>query len=182
MKDIKSLLVPTDLTENSRRGLLYGCALAAKNQATLTVLHVANDLASWEYLADDALCAYAPRRTWPLDRVMSEAALELNRFLEPHMPVMKNLPRVNKRVVVGPIAAQIATAAQELQAGLVIMSPRRAHKLRHWMSGSVTDRVTRLCPCPVLSVTEPMESHNWRGRWATVLRSWTRQQPAAARA
>ena len=31
MKSIQKLLVPTDLSENSRRGLLYACSLAAEN-------------------------------------------------------------------------------------------------------------------------------------------------------
>ena len=33
MKSIQKLLVPTDLSENSRRGLLYACSLAAENKA-----------------------------------------------------------------------------------------------------------------------------------------------------
>jgi len=31
MKSIQRLLVPTDLSENSRRGLHYACSLAAEN-------------------------------------------------------------------------------------------------------------------------------------------------------
>ena len=43
MKRFEKILVPTDLSESSRRGLHYGCSLAADNQATLTVLHIANE-------------------------------------------------------------------------------------------------------------------------------------------
>lgn len=57
MKHIKSILIPTDLSENSRRGLIYGCSLAADNQATLTVVHVANEYRAWEYFSDD--CGFA---------------------------------------------------------------------------------------------------------------------------
>jgi len=174
MKDIKSILVPTDLTDNSRRGLLYSCALAAQNQATLTILHIANDLAAWEYLCDDSAFLYSPGKTWPADRIIAEAHLELNRFIEPHLMTLRRVPRVTKRIVLGRIAEEIADAAETEHADLVIMSRRRRRKLYHWVSGSITDRVTRLCPCPVLSVTEPLPSGRWRGGFAANFFRWPR--------
>jgi nucleotide-binding universal stress UspA family protein len=179
MKHIKSILIPTDLSQSSRRGLVYGFALAADNQATLTIMHVANEYRAWEYFSDDCGFACHPDKMWPADRVLREATLDLNRFIEPHLDMMKKLPRVTKRIIGGAVAEQIARTADEERADLVIMSPRRDHKLRHWLAGSVTDRVTRLCPCPVLSVTEPLPSHSWRGRWATRFFGAPRQRVAA---
>jgi hypothetical protein len=101
-------------------------------------------------------------KTWPADRIIAEAHLELNRFIEPHLITLQCVPRVTKRIVLGRIAEEIAEAAKTEQADLVIMSRRRRRKLYHWVSGSITDRVTRLCSCPVLSVTEPLPSGNWR--------------------
>jgi len=43
MKSIQKVLVTTDLSENSRRGLVYACSLAAENKGVLTILHVANE-------------------------------------------------------------------------------------------------------------------------------------------
>ena len=108
MKHIKSILVPTDLSENSRRGVVYGCALAADNQATLTLLHVANEFLAWEHFSDESAFAYRSDKAWPVDRVLAEATLDLNHFIEPHLYIMKNLPRVTKRIVVGVVAEQIA--------------------------------------------------------------------------
>jgi len=42
----------------------------------------------------------------------------------------------------------------------------RSRGLRHWFGGGITDRVTRLSPCPVLSITQPLPSHPWRGKLA----------------
>jgi len=42
MKSIQKLLVPTDLSENSRRGLVYACSLAAENKGVLTILDPVN--------------------------------------------------------------------------------------------------------------------------------------------
>jgi hypothetical protein len=64
------------------------------------------------------------------------------------MASLEKCPRASKRVVLGPIAQQIAAVAEEEKADLVIMSPRRDATLRHWFFGSVTDTVTRLSPAP----------------------------------
>ena len=92
MKQIKKLLVPTDLSENSRRGLLYACSLAAENKGALTILHVANEFAAWELYCDEFTFLEPARRAWPADRVLAEANLDLNRFLEPHLAAMQNIP------------------------------------------------------------------------------------------
>lgn len=64
MKRIQRLLVPTDLSDNSRRGLLYAYSLAAENQGVLTILHVANDLAAWEFYSDEFAFLAPTGRPW----------------------------------------------------------------------------------------------------------------------
>jgi hypothetical protein len=49
---------------------------------------------------------------------MAEASLELSNFLEPHSDMIKRLPAIYKRVVLGPIVDEIVIAAEELQADL----------------------------------------------------------------
>ena len=43
MKRLEKILVPTDLSEQSRMALRYACSLAADEKAALVVLHVANE-------------------------------------------------------------------------------------------------------------------------------------------
>jgi universal stress protein A len=178
MKRIQKLLVPTNLADDSRRGLLYACSLAAENKGVLTILHVANELAAWELYCDEFAFLEPLRRAWPTDRVLAEANLDLNRFLERHLAAMKNIPAVNKRLVLGPIAEQIVAAAEEEKADLVVMSPRRHRGLRRIFTAGITDRVTRMSPCPVLSVAPPLPSRPWRGALLPVPFRWTRQRPA----
>jgi hypothetical protein len=123
MKSIQKLLVPTDLSENSRRGLLYD-------------------------------------------------------FLERHLEAMKKLSCVTKRVVLGAIAEQIVTVAEEEKADLVVMSPQRHRGLRHIFGSGITDRVSRMSPCPVLSVTPPLPSRTWRGGLVPAVFGWPRQKTA----
>ena len=49
MKNLTKILVPTDLSERSRRALLYGCSLAAQDNASLLLLHVANEFNAWGF-------------------------------------------------------------------------------------------------------------------------------------
>ncbi len=178
MKRIETVLVPTDLSENSRHGLLYACSLAAENNGVLTVLHVANEFAAWELYSDEFTFLESGRRLWPMDRVLAEASLDLHRFLEPHLPALKKISTVTKRLVWGAIPNQIVAVAAEEKADLVVMSPRRHRGLGRVFSGNITDRVTRMSPCPVLSVTPPLPSRNWRGKLVPTLFGWPRQSAA----
>ncbi|MGE5217555.1 MAG: universal stress protein [Chloroflexota bacterium] len=178
MKRLRKILIPTDLSERSRRALNYGCWLAAEERSSLLILHVANELAAWELYSEDLVFLDRAAKPWPLDRVLAEASLDLNRFLEPSLAQVKDAVTAIKRVVLGPVAQQIVAVAEEEKADLVIMSPRRHRGLRHLFFGGITDRVTRLSPCPVLSVTPPLASAPWRGKSMPSIFSWARQRGA----
>lgn len=179
MRGIQNILVPTDLSENSRCGIRYACSLAADENAALLILHVANDLNAWEFYSDEFAFACRLDRAWPVDRVMQEAGLDMNRFLEQHVELMKRIPAVTKRIVLGPIPDRIAEVALDEKIDLVVMSRRRHRGLRHLLGGSITDRVTRMSPCPVLSVTPPLPSPPWRGKTLPAFFSWPRPKAAS---
>jgi len=165
MKRLNKILVPTDLSEHSRRALSYGCWLSAEHHAALLVVHVASECNAWEHYSDDPPLAAARGKSWPADRVLSEASLDLTRFLEPSMDDLKSAGSATKRVTLGAVATQIAAVAESEQVDLIVMSPRRHRGLRHLIFGSVTDTVTRISPCPVLAVAAPLPSRTWRGKF-----------------
>jgi nucleotide-binding universal stress UspA family protein len=179
MKRFEKILVPTDLSENSRRGFHYACSLAADNRAELTILHVANEFEAWELCSDELAFFEPSRRLWPSDRVLSEANLDLNRFIEPYLESMRNIPSVTKRVLLGPIPQRIAMVADDERIDLIVMSPRRIGGIRRLIRGSITEKVTRISPCPVLTVTPPLPSQNWRGRLIPNPFGWPRQTTAS---
>jgi universal stress protein A len=178
MKRFKKILVPTDLSEHSRRALNYGCWLAAEEKSSLVILHVANELAAWEFFSEDLVILDSSTKPWPLDRVLAEASLDLNRFLEPSLPNLKNSACATRKVMLGPVAQQIISVAEEENADLIVLSPRRQRGLRHLIFGGVTDRVTRLSPCPVLSITPPAPSAQRRGKFVPWFYPWTPQHSA----
>ena len=171
MKQLEKILIPTDLSEYSRRAVVSGCWLASEQRASVMILHVANELPAWEFYSDEFSFVQAERK-WPVDRVLAEASLDLSRFLEPSLAALKKCTKASKRVVLGPVAQQIAAVAEQEKADLVIMSPRRHAGLRHWFFGSITDQVTRLSPCPVLSIAEPLPSKPWRGNVMQEFFNW----------
>lgn len=171
---LTNILLPTDLSQRSKRALRYALSLATEYRATITVIHVANELDSWELYCDEFSFMIPVERAWPSDRVMAEASLELSNFLEPHSDMIKSLPAIYKRVVLGPIVDEIVVAAEDLQADLIVMSPRRLRGIKRILTSSITDRVMRVSPCPVLSVIDPLPSRPWQGKLTSRLFGWPR--------
>ena len=98
MMRLKNILLPTDLSQRSKRSLRYALSLATEYSATVTVVHVANELNSWELYCEEFSFMIPGERAWPIDRVVAEASLELSNFLEPYKDTIRRLPAVSKRV------------------------------------------------------------------------------------
>ena len=164
MRGIKKVLVPTDLSENSRRGVRYAFSLAAENEAELLVLHVAREFQAWELYPDEmGFIDRGPCR-WTADRVVQEATLDLHHFLERHLDDVRRVSAVRKRVVLGDVLEKITEVAQREQSDLIVMAPRPYGSLRRFLFGSTTDRVAREAPCPVLTVSVQRTSASPRGQ------------------
>lgn len=78
--------------------------------------------------------------------------MDLNSFLQKHTEELRRVPTGKKRVVLGGVVANIVAAAAAEETDLIVMSPRAHGAFRRFFLGSVTDKVTRRAPCPVLSV------------------------------
>ncbi|MGH7927301.1 MAG: universal stress protein [Candidatus Binatia bacterium] len=176
MKKLEKIVVPTDFSEQSRRGVEYAAWLAAENEGQLLIMHVANEFAAWE-LYDDA---FGYSETWPLDHVFAEAALELNRFVEPHTALLNKVPVLAKRLVLGPVPQQIISIAEKEKADLIVLSPRGQRGWTRLLSAGITEQVTRMSPCPVLSVTPPKPSKQWRGKLLPASFGWSRPSAETA--
>jgi universal stress protein A len=163
MKRLKKILAPTDFSKNSRVELRFALSLAAENDAEMIVLHVAQEFQAWE-IPDET--GFFSERTykWEVDRIVREAALDLNRFLEKYREELRRVPLARRRVVVGGVVDKIVEVAWEEGTDLIVMSPRAHGSLRRFFLGSVTDKVTRRAPCPVLSICSTQIARRPRGR------------------
>jgi nucleotide-binding universal stress UspA family protein len=178
MKHLNRILVPTDMSEHSRRALAYGSWLSGEDNATLTILHVTSDFHAWDFPSEDLPLPALGPKAWPADRVLAEASLDLSRFLESSMQDLTKAAVATKRVVIGPIAERIVAVAEEEKVDLIVMSPRQRRGLRHLLFGSITDTVTRNSPCPVLSIGPVRPSAPWRGELAPLFSPWSRRRAA----
>lgn len=148
MIDLKRILVPTDFSKYSQSALTYAAAFAEKFNAELYLLHVVQDLAL--YVPD--MIGVAPPATPSVDQ-LSNAALEaLQRVIQ-----SSHLDRftVHTAVREGTPFAEVIRFAKETDIDLIVMGTHGHTGLAHMLLGSVTEKVVRKSPCPVLTVRHP---------------------------
>jgi nucleotide-binding universal stress UspA family protein len=149
-------------------GLRCAFSLAAENGAALLVLHVASEFQAWE-TADEAGFSSAKVYTWEVDRIIREATLDLNGFLEKNRDELAWVRTVKKRVVLGEVVEKIVEVALQEEVDLIVMAKRRRSTLSRLISRSISEAISREAPCPVLSICPAQVIHGpWRGRQVPV--------------
>ena len=168
MKHVQKILAPLDLTKNSVVGLKFAVALAQENRADVMALYVANEYQAWQ-MTDETGFASDRIYRWEVDRVIRESMLDLNRFLASSLGDQAAKNTIRRKVVLGDAATKILDVACAEESDLIVLSPRRHGALGRFFFGSVTDKVTRLAPCPVLSVATGERPRTPRGKEVPVL-------------
>jgi nucleotide-binding universal stress UspA family protein/quercetin dioxygenase-like cupin family protein len=142
MPGIRTILHPTDFSENSLPAFDTACALARDYQATLIVLHVMIPSAS-------------PLLEGPLpDPLQAAEAQGLHVQLpwpQPSGPQVK----IEHRVAEGDAATEILRLAEAISGDLVVMGTHGKTGLGRLLTGSVAEEVLRKAACPVLVVKGP---------------------------
>jgi universal stress protein C len=139
---VKEILVPTDLTVESRKGIAYAVSLAKTLNAHLTLLHVYKEPHSLEYMRGPDVCAARARQ-----RQYIENALDLlgKRTKEEHANCSTEFRE-------GALCDEIANSVKELQADLLVISSRGNEWFRRVAYGCDADAIVQLSLCPVLVV------------------------------
>jgi nucleotide-binding universal stress UspA family protein len=154
MLNVKKILLPSDLSESSRTGLRFAFALAAEYRSELLVLHVARSFPVWE-IPDETGFLDPAIFSSERERALAKATQDLVRFLRFQRNELQSFT-LRYKVVFGPIAERIVEEACREEVDLILVSPKPRGSLMRYLSGSITDRVTREAPCPVLSVCPPL--------------------------
>jgi nucleotide-binding universal stress UspA family protein len=144
MSRIKRILVPTDFSAASEIAFNYAVDLAAREGATIHVLHVIGDLALTAAYADALAIELAGLR----ENLMADAQKRLD---EAAAKASANV-NITTQVLVGQAALLIADTAANRGVDLVVMGTHGRGGFAHLMLGSVAERVVRTAPCPVLTV------------------------------
>jgi nucleotide-binding universal stress UspA family protein len=148
MVTVSRILCPIDLSEFSRRALSHALALAGWYEAELTALHVRpRSVRPPGWGEEAALPVFeglleGPAHDAALRRLVGEVAGEA---------------RVTTAFRDGGVVAEIVRLAREWPADLVVMGTHGASGFERLMMGSVTEKVLRKAPCPVLTVPRGAE-------------------------
>lgn len=146
MKKFKHILATTDLSPESFSAVQYAAHLALAQGAKMTILHVpqTTTLLFTDFSPPVDLLA--------LDREIEAAAREkLEGWVQRHVK------RTPVRVVVrsGVTHEVVCRVAADVGASLIVMATHGRKGIGHAILGSVTERVLREAPCPVLVVRPP---------------------------
>ena len=158
MDKIKKILAPTDLSDLSREGVRYALNLAKAVGAEVTLYHVV----SYEELIDygqeirENTGSYYDFR--PRDSVLERYRLALTRFLRDHFSDLVPGIRIREKVEMGRADENIVEEAKNEGVDLIVLSTHGRTGLSHMLLGSVTEKVVRHAPCPVLSIHPRLET------------------------
>jgi nucleotide-binding universal stress UspA family protein len=144
MVEFKHILCPIDFSETSIRALTYAAVLATWYEAQLEVLHVVP-------AAEDGVGAQEPhgrggsRRPRPREDIIAAIQRSLHEA---------GASGLNLKVLAeeGRAHELIAHRAQAQPADLLVMGTHGRSGFNRLLLGSVTEKVLRTAPCPVLTV------------------------------
>jgi nucleotide-binding universal stress UspA family protein len=139
----KKILVPTDFGDLSEAALEYALDLAKTLHAEVVLLH-AYEIPMVGF-PDGTLVATAELTS----RVLEGAKEGMDKAIESH--ATQGVPMTGM-VKQGDAAGAIAEAASEVGAELVVMTTHARRGIARAILGSVTEKVVRTAPCPVLTL------------------------------
>jgi nucleotide-binding universal stress UspA family protein len=145
---LKNVLVATDFGEPAASALAYGRDLARQYDATLHVLHVADNVVA-RYAGD-----VAPLFTGDMQREIEQASqTQLDALLtDEDRAQLRARSRVESSL--SP-AETIVGYARANAIDLIVVGTHGRGAVKHLLLGSVAERVVRLAPCPVLTIHSP---------------------------
>lgn len=151
MDRIKKILAPTDLSELSQVGVRYALNLARTLSAEVTVYHVvdSNEIARYGEKIRRGLGDY---QFSPGAPILDQYQLALSRFLNEHFSDLLPRVKLREKVEMGLPEKNIVEEAKKEGVDLIIISTHGRTGLSHMLLGSVTEKVVRTAPCPVLSI------------------------------
>ena len=146
---MKKILVPSDFSDCARRAEETALVLARGLGAELILLHVSVE----NPLYNEGMRGLVePREVYDAQRAWAENALAA-RAAEIRATGVAARPVIRSGVAVDEILQQ----AREAGCDLIVIGTHGRGGLGRFLLGSVTDRIVRLAPCPVVTVRLPSD-------------------------
>jgi nucleotide-binding universal stress UspA family protein len=139
----KNILCATDFSDFSNHAVPYGVALAKEFKAKLFLCHVI-DLSSAAIYGEAVLA-------------LEEQQKRMTKYAEDEMTELMSKEAVDWEplIAVGNAAHEIARLAGEKKADITVAASHGRAGLKRLILGSVTERLMRTLPCPLLVVRSP---------------------------
>jgi nucleotide-binding universal stress UspA family protein len=137
---LKNILVPTDFGESSDRAEALAAHLAKTFEAKITLLHV------WSL----PIPGYAEALAWPIDSIEAAARQALEHA---HGRLKARHANTDSVLAAGAAWDRILETARERDIDLIVMGTHGRRGISRAFLGSVAEKVVRLSPVPVLTVT-----------------------------
>ncbi len=151
MANIKKVLAPADLSNHCKVGVQYALELAQAQDSEVVIFNV---LTVEETPYPQAEEAWIVQQTElpKLKKALEQRKLLLHDFVSHSFADLLANTRVRQEVVIGTPYKKIIEKAEHEGFDMIVMSTHGRTGLLHMLIGSVTERVVRRAPCPVLAV------------------------------
>jgi nucleotide-binding universal stress UspA family protein len=144
MLEIRKILVPIDFSSHARRALDEAIVFAKAFGAEVHLLHC------YQFLPE-ILELYGVEKPQSFERDVTEAAKK--RMEEWCQAAREQGVAVQSHLAANLPSKEVVDVAERIGAGMIAMGTKGLTGLKHVLLGSVAERVVRLAPCPVLTVT-----------------------------
>jgi nucleotide-binding universal stress UspA family protein len=144
MKQVQKILFPIDFAENYETLLPWVSTFVEKFGATLYVVFVAQDLASYStfHVPHGNIQSFQTEAMEGAKKRMATAMKEN----------LQQFPKLETMVLLGSPADKILEVAKKENIDLIIMGAHGRKGLERAIFGSVADKVVNGAPCPVLTI------------------------------
>jgi len=159
------ILVPTNLGEPSRSAIRYGVAFARQFNARIFLVHVLSkedydSAIEAERVIETLMPESVPERAASIDAnpetlARNAAREELSQLLRSEDAAATSAEYIIRAAESGNAGDAIVACAIELHVELIVMGKHRLGFVEQLLAGSVTEKVVRHAPCPVLIVQHP---------------------------
>jgi nucleotide-binding universal stress UspA family protein len=146
---LKNILVATDFSEPSEAALAYGRELARTFTASLTVLHVVENIAARGY-GTEGFVFFDEEAQRNLESAARQQIQALISAEDREVIRADTIVRTSNAP-----AFAIVDFAKNANIDLIVMGTHGRGGMAHLLMGSVAERVVRTAPCPVLTVRHP---------------------------
>lgn len=150
MIKITNILVPTDFSESAMAAYEYALSIAKTFQAKIYLIHVFEPLV---YYSEAPLGL--PDMITMEQNIQAASQESMKKIVAEYFHGRRETYgdiEVETILTQGKPFIEIIKAAREKNADMIIMSSHGRSALEHILLGSVTEKVVRKAPCPVLTV------------------------------